>query len=303
MDKKIKILITGTNGMLGQSLIKFLPRSKFDLSGSYRNSAKLNQSKDNIKKVIFDITDKKSLENLKRSLSSVDLIMHCAAMTDPNECELDKNSAYQTNVLGTKNIVDLAKNFGAKLIYISSPMVFSGKTGDYKEDNRPNPVNYYAKTKYWGEKEALKCPRSLIVRVNPIGVRTSDKLPSFVQWFYGMAKNNKSFDLFSDVRINPLSTKTVVKILSQLALKFRKGILHIGSRDVVNKSAICYLIVSKFSRFSGHINEKSVDRTKIGKIAKRPKEMWLNIDRAISRKLPNPTWREEVELVFKELES
>ncbi len=249
----------------------------------------------------FDISSVSETVRISKELLNIDFIIHCAAMTNVDECEENKEICYATNCIGTKNIVNLAEQWNAGLIYISTPMVFSGTSGDYKEESVPSPQNYYAETKLCGEREVLKYEKGLVIRANPIGVRTEGSHPSFIQWFVNAAKNNSSFDLFTDVRINPISTDSLAGILGDLLNSFQSGILHLGSRDIANKADIWRLVVSYFPDFSGSVRELSVDETLSGRIAKRPKEMWLNVGKAMSLGLELPFWRIEVESVMKEL--
>lgn len=251
----------------------------------------------------FDITSQSEIKKTSEKFKSpgIDYIIHCAAMTEVNKCEQNKTLCYDVNVAGTKNIVNLARQFRANLIYISTPMVFSGKKGNYKETDIPHPVNYYAKTKLLGEKEVAKYKQGLILRVNPIGVRPPAAHPSFIQWFVQAAKQNRSFDLFSDVKINPISTETFGRILLTIMKNFSPGILHLGSRDVANKADIWRLIVKRFPGFKGQVSTITVDKTEAAKIASRPKEMWLNIEKASTQGIPLPLWGTEVKKVLKDL--
>lgn len=281
---KKTILVTGASGMLGLKLYHVLREKGF-----------------NVIKNKFDISSAKAVEEFSEKLKRLDCIIHCAAATDVNKCELEKKLCFSVNVTGTKNIVDMAQHFGANLIYISTPMVFSGTEGDYKETSRPKPLNYYAKTKLLGEKEVLKYKNSLVLRANPIGVRPPGAHPSFIQWFVDAARNNKSFTLFTDIRVNPISTTTFSDIISKLINDFKRGVLHLGSADVVNKAEIWDLILSRFSKFSGVVKKASVDKTETNKIAKRPKEMWLNVQKAVTLGYEMPSWKAEVARVLNEI--
>lgn len=252
----------------------------------------------------FDITSQSDIKKTSEKFKSsgIDYIIHCAAMTEVNRCEQSKALCYEVNVVGTKNIISLARQFKANLIYISTPMIFSGKKGNYKETDTPRPVNYYARTKLLGEKEVVKYKKSLILRVNPIGVRPLGAHPGFIQWFVQAAKQNKSFDLFSDVRINPISTRTFGRILLIIMKNFRPGILHLGSRDVANKADIWRLIVKSFPGFKGQVSMVPVGKTEAAKIANRPKEMWLNVEKASDWGIPLPLWRTEVKKVLRDLD-
>lgn len=184
-----KILITGASGMLGLNLCRMLRQERYEVVGAYNSNPELLNV--DVEKLQLDITSKEMVMKVAKKHPIIDVIIHCAAMTNPDQCEKDKKLCSLVNVVGTKNIVDLAKNLGAKLIFISTPMVFSGNEGNYNEKSIPEPLNYYAKTKLEGEKEVLKYDKGLVVRVNPIGLRASGAYPSFIQWFVEAARTNK----------------------------------------------------------------------------------------------------------------
>ena len=232
--------------------------------------------------------------------SPCDVIIHCAAMTVVDDCEKDQALCRRINVDGTARVVDLARRWNAQLFFISTPMVFSGRRGNYREHDRTSPINYYGWTKREGERLIARYNRGIIIRANPIGVRPTGSFPSFIQWFVSAAKENRSFDLFTDVHINPVSTVTLAEIILQLNTADAKDrILHIGSRDVANKADIWEYVRKHFPDYHGTVRRVSVDQTAAGKTATRPKEMWLNIDRIQKKyRIHMPSWRHEVDQVL-----
>ena len=81
-----------------------------------------------------------------------ELIVHAAAMTQVDECELNKQDCYNINVTATRFIIDAAKAVNAKFVYVSTDFIFDGNSGPYKEEDEPGPVNYYGSTKWVAEK-------------------------------------------------------------------------------------------------------------------------------------------------------
>jgi len=195
-------------------------------------------------KTRFDITDSSAIANVRKRFKHIDAIIHCAAMTNVNECELHPAECWRTNVQGTAHVTQLARHYGANLIYISTPMVFSGRQGNYREGDRPRPQNQYARSKLAGEKIVLRYRHGLVVRANPIGKRPLGAHPSFIQWFVDRARANESFSLFSDVTINPISTTTLSHDLKRILQNFKPGIVHLGSRDTVSKADIWRFILN-----------------------------------------------------------
>jgi len=145
----VTTLVTGGSGSLGSELQKIFPDC---LSPS---------SKD------LDITNKESIENYLKN-HDIDIIIHTAAITSVRLCEENKTLAWNTNVKGTKNLVDcvLKLNSKIKFVYVSTACVFDGNSGMYDEDDIPYPENFYALTKLLGESEISKLSNSVIVRTN-----------------------------------------------------------------------------------------------------------------------------------------
>ncbi len=230
-----------------------------------------------------------------------DTVIHCAAYTDVSKAESEKEKCYTLNVSGTRNARNLAMKNGAHFVYISTPFVFDGYRGNYREDDCPLALNFYANTKLIGEEISRDYEKSLIIRVSPIGIRAEGQLPNFVQWFVDQAKNNGSFSLFTDVRLNLLHTRTLAKLILQAVKKGELGVLHLASCDVVNKAEIWDEIVGQYKNFSGTVQRISVDGTSAGMTAKRPKEMWLNVEKAITLGYGLPSWRNELDIILAEV--
>ncbi len=297
MKKQKTILVTGASGMLGSKICTILAKKGFNILAVYNSNEEFVPSGKNIEKLSIDITKKINIEKSKK----IDTIIHCAAVTDVNFCETNKDICKKVNVDGTQNLINFSKPVGADFIYISTPMVFSGKKGGYKEGDKTDPLNYYGKTKVEAEKIVLKYKKGLVIRANPIGKRPLGAHPSFMQWFVDMAANNRSFSLFTDVVINPISTTTFSEILAKIIDNFNPGILHLGSTDSVNKADIWEEVLKSFPGYSGNVTRTSVNKTQAGQVATRPHEMWLNGEKAQEMGYKMPDWKSEVRMVIKDI--
>ena len=141
---KRKILVTGSRGNLGRLLCEHN-----GVSGIDRDT--------------LDITDEVAVVRyFKRE--RFDIIIHCAAFTDVSGAEKNRDACYTVNVIGTENLVKHFK--GKKFVYISTDYIFDGARGSYRENDTPNPVNYYALTKLLGEMVIRQYQRTLIVRTS-----------------------------------------------------------------------------------------------------------------------------------------
>ena len=145
----MKSLITGGSGILGTELKKFFPDSLFPSRSE------------------LDITNHEAVFDYF-SKNEFDSIIHAAAMTSVRQCESEKKLSWDTNVIGTKNLVDAAIKFNpnSKFSYVSTACVFDGHVGMYKESSIPHPENFYALTKLIGEQFVKNLKNHIIIRTN-----------------------------------------------------------------------------------------------------------------------------------------
>ena len=145
----MKTLITGGSGILGTELKKLFPNSLFP---SHSELDITNHE------MVFDYFSK----------NEFDSIIHTAAMTSIRQCESEKKLSWDTNVIGTKNLVDAAIKFNpnSKFSYVSTACVFDGHVGMYKESSIPHPENFYALTKLIGEQFVKNLKNHIIIRTN-----------------------------------------------------------------------------------------------------------------------------------------
>ena len=199
-------------------------------------------------------------------------------MTDVGACEREPDTAYAVNAEGTGNVVNAARAAGARMLYISTASVFSGKEGDYRETDVPTPENIYNTSKAKGEGYVLAYDKGTVLRLNLIGVHSDgSRGKNFMEWLIDSVRADRDINAFADVMINPLSNWTIADCIKKiLEREPNERILHIASSDVRSKADIVEMVASRFPAYKGTITRTSVDIIKDGVV--RPKEMWLNCD-------------------------
>ena len=144
----MKLLITGSSGMLGKEIFKaFAKENKYKVFGVDKlanNEISANEQ------IIGDLTDYHFLDDLLKDIDP-DIIIHCAAIVNLKTCEDNKALTESLHVEVPKKLVEFNPE-KLKLLYISTDSIFDGITGNYSEEDKPNPLNYYAKTKLLGRK-------------------------------------------------------------------------------------------------------------------------------------------------------
>lgn len=206
----MKVLVTGANGQLGYDLIKELNKRNIENIGVDKND--------------FDITNQDETENFILNCKP-DAIIHCAAYTNVNKAEDEKDLCYKINVDGTKNIASACKKIDAKMIYISTDYIFDGKKNSpYEIDDNPNPLNFYGKTKLDGEniiKNSLE--KYFIVRISWVFGKNGN---NFVKTMLNLSQTQNELNIVSDQIGSPTYTVDLSKILCDMILTGKYGIYH-----------------------------------------------------------------------------
>jgi dTDP-4-dehydrorhamnose reductase len=272
-------IITGANGLLGATLMReFALRGLTPLALS------------------SDVRDKVAVAK-EITEANPEWVIHAAAMTGVADCEKNPAQAYEVNARGTAHVAGAAKASGARLVYISTASVFKGDKGNYREEETPEATNIYNETKIEGEKAALEYEKAMVLRLNLVGIHPEgSRGKNFAEWLFDSAFSNKDLSLFNDQRINALSNWSVARLLREIISKeIYEPVLHIGTKDALSKAEFAKLFLKHFPSYSGVITERSIDSIADGVV--RPKEMWLNTDRAAALLGPMPPTEEEVRAI------
>jgi dTDP-4-dehydrorhamnose reductase len=260
----MKILITGFSGMLGADIAEiFTYNLSNQVFGICRNYSETKLK--NINEINIDVTNINAFSKVLKEIKP-NLIIHCAALVDVDKCELEKEYADNLHARFLDSILIHSPN--SKLIYISTDSVFDGETGNYLENSIPNPLNYYASSKFLGENRIIEFHKNfLIIRTNIFGFHYPSK-PSLVEWALSKLLNNESIGGFNDVYFNPIYTKHLAEIIYKLNESKTSGILNIGTDLQISKYQFLIKLAKGFSINTNLIEEKSVKNVRF--TAKRP---------------------------------
>ncbi|KAI9293984.1 NAD(P)-binding protein [Neoconidiobolus thromboides FSU 785] len=153
-------IITGASGLLGRKVY-----SIFKESGLFEQVIGLAFSRAKNGLIKVDLTSKDELVDLFEKYQPK-IVIHCAAERFPDRAEENVDATIKLNIKASEYLAELSKQHGTRLIYISTNYVFDGKNPPYLPSAQPNPLNFYGKSKYEGEKAVVKInPQSIVVRV------------------------------------------------------------------------------------------------------------------------------------------
>jgi dTDP-4-dehydrorhamnose reductase len=217
----MKILITGSNGMLGTDLLKLL-RNEMSPSSHNKNLEVIEAPHEKL-----DISLKDKVSDFV-SIHTPDIIINCAAFTNVDKCETERETAFNINAMGPKYIASAAKKCGARVIHISTDFVFDGN-GDrpYVEEDQTNPLSEYGRTKLEGEKNIQNfCNSFLIVRTSWL---FGHKGVNFASKMLELAEHKKELSIVTDEIGSPTYTPDLAKALWTLIKQECEGIINVSN--------------------------------------------------------------------------
>jgi dTDP-4-dehydrorhamnose reductase len=214
MGETMRVMIIGSEGMLGHDLVEVL-RDEYEVSTTTIDT--------------LDITD------IERTIVTVkdvnpDVVVHAAAFTDVDGSETNVNRAYKVNTLGTRNVAVACKNTDSAMVYICTDYVFDGNKGtSYYEYDQTNPLGVYGKTKYLGEVYIRDILNQFYI------IRTSWLYgfhgPNFVTTMLNLAERMDSIPVVSDQIGSPTYTVDLANAIALLIKKPVYGIYHVTNSE------------------------------------------------------------------------
>ena len=211
--------------MLGKSLEKYLSRY-YDVFPT----SKLNNDsmKSNLK---LDITNSKQVDSILQTIEP-DYIVNCAAYTNVDNSETDKETCYSVNVMGLKNLISYSA-LNTKIIHISTDYVFDGNKILYSEEDAPNPISYYGKVKLESENILRSARRdSIVLRTSVIYDESHN---SFFSWVKRSLANNGTIKVVTDQTSNPTWSWSLSEAIYKLILNNLDGLYHFGGDDTLSR--------------------------------------------------------------------
>ncbi len=275
----MKILITGSNGLVGQKIVSNLKkRSDIELLATSLNK---NKSTSDFPFQLLDIQNKENINNVFDSFRP-NVVIHTAAMTDVATCENDKTQCWNLNVISTKNIVDACNNYKSKLIHFSTDFVFDGTSGPYNENSKPNPVSYYGESKLEAEKIVAKdsVDWAIVRTILVYGICSDMARSNIILWVKKNLENNKPIRVVDDQFRMPTLAEDLAEATVQIALRKAKGIFHLSGKEFLS----IYELALKTANFF-NLDKKlisTISSEKLNETGKRPPSTGFNLYKAIN---------------------
>ncbi|MBP1709220.1 MAG: dTDP-4-dehydrorhamnose reductase [Deltaproteobacteria bacterium] len=278
-----KVLIIGTDGMLGEELFRTL-KEKAPCIGSTIQE--------------LDISDyDRTIETIKRLEPHV--VINVAAFTMVDLCEQEKEKAFAVNAQGAKNVAIGCREIGAKCIYLSTDYVFDGKkSSPYGEDDLPNPISVYGLSKFQGEKHIEEILDDyLIIRSSWLFAKEGT---NFVNTIIKLSREKNELTMVNDQKGSPTYTKDLSQAISLLIEKDLKGIFHITNTGCCTWFEFAQKILDLTCSSMKLI---PISSSHCGRAAQRPHNSVLNCEKLQEKTgLIMPHWKDALARCVKTME-
>jgi len=243
-----RVLVVGSNGLLGQKVVELLVRgSAYQLVLASMEPKPLRELL-SVEYHQLDITSKKDVRELGGRVEPR-VIINCAAMTNVDACETERETAWKVNVGGVEHLAEVARRFQSRLYHVSTDYIFDGKNGPYAEDDRPEPLSYYGKTKLASE-NVLRASgleyfiaRTMVLYGYAAGVK-----PNFALWLIQTLGQKGPVRVVDDQWGNPTLVDDLAYGIVRAVELGKTGIYHIAGRDIVSR----YEFAVRLARFFGY---------------------------------------------------
>lgn len=230
----MKILFTGSNGLLGQAITTVFSReTDYELiQTSFEEKSYLDYG---FPYEELDITKKDMVKRVVEYYSP-DVIINCAAFTNVDKCETERELSWKINVDGVKNIIIAARRCNSKVIHYSTDYIFDGKNGPYDENAIPNPISFYGREKLASENALVTSDiKHTIIRTLVLyGIGNNIK-PNFAIWMMDNLRRNLPINVVTD----QISNVTMIDDLAWGTLKIIEkdctGIYNIAGADILSR--------------------------------------------------------------------
>lgn len=272
----MKILVTGAGGLLGSKLTQLLAGEKdVTLFATARNPLTIA----NATFLKLDISDPGNIDDVFSSVKP-DVVINTAAMTQVDDCELNKETCWKQNVDALEYLSSACDDFRCRLIHLSTDFIFDGSHGPLNEEEKPAPVNYYGKSKLAGEEVVMRMrsPWTIIRTVLVYGYTPGLNRSNIVLWVKKSLEEGKNIKVVTDQFRTPTLAEDLALGCWLSAKKNATGIYHISGGEMMTP----YDIAIRTAEFFGL--DKSLitptDSTQFKQPARRPLKTGFVIDKA-----------------------
>lgn len=288
-----KILVTGSNGLLGQKLVyALLDHKEVQLIATSKGENRIIEKKGYTYEPL-DITSKEQVQKTMLKYKP-DVVINTAAMTNVDACESEKEACWNLNVTAVKNFIELIEYSRVSadqsskeirdchFIHLSTDFVFDGEKGPYKETDEPNPLSFYSKSKYEAERilQESKIKWTIIRTIIVYGIVDNMSRSNVVLWAKESLEKHKQINVVDDQFRSPTLAEDLAKGCISAALKGATGIYHVSGKDIMSILELVYRVADFWKLEKSLV--KPIKSDTLNQPAKRPPRTGFILTKAIN---------------------
>ncbi|MBS1559363.1 MAG: SDR family oxidoreductase [Bacteroidetes bacterium] len=273
----MKILVTGSNGLLGQKLIELISsKPAHHLIATAKAKSVFSHR---VEFYPMDVTSSIQIENVLAT-TRPEVVIHTAALTQVDQCESEKEKCWLNNVTAVEYLVKACQKINAHLIHLSTDFIFDGSHGPLDENEKPNPLSYYGESKLAAEKivQASTISWSILRTVLVYGVTQDMSRSNIVWWVKKSLEDGKIINVVTDQWRTPTLAEDLATGCYLAALKKAKGIFNISGEEMMTPYDIA-MATADFFKLNKSLIQRT-DSTRFTQPAKRPAKTGFIIDKA-----------------------
>lgn len=272
-----KVLVTGSNGLLGQKLVAELLNSGYEAIATSQGDNRITRIP-----VTYESLDITSNEAVAKCIENhaPDFIINTAAMTNVDACEDDPEGCYKLNVEAVQHLIEAANNVGAHFVHLSTDFIFDGEAGPYAEDDQPNPLSTYAKSKVESEELVKKSCNKWSIARTIIVYGTAEELSrsNIVLWGREALKEGKPLNIVDDQYRMPTLAEDLAIGCRLIVDHQAEGVFHLCGPDYMS----IYELIERMAVYYGTDTSliKRVSSATLNQKAHRPPRTGFVLDKA-----------------------
>ncbi|MBC8987826.1 SDR family oxidoreductase [Pedobacter sp. N36a] len=274
------ILVTGSNGLLGQKITeRVLAAKQFNLIATAKGENRY-PIKEGYVYAEMDILDAANVEEIVAKYTP-DAIIHTAAMTNVDTCEDQKELAYALNVKAVETLIAVCEKFDVQLVHLSTDFVFDGKNGPYDEEAPTCPLSYYGQTKVEAEQALQKsnCKWAALRTIIVYGIVSDMSRSNIVLWAKGTLEKGQPINVVNDQWRMPTLAEDLADCCLLAVEKNAQGIYNASGKDMMSISELVGRVADFWNLDKGLIKEISAET--LNQTAKRPARTGFILDKTI----------------------
>lgn len=276
-----KILITGSNGLLGQKLVHYFQKHNIEFLATAKTENKLSFCEEK-NFTVLDVENRVQMSEVIHTFNPTHII-NTAAMTNVDACEDQGTKCFNVNAKGVANILEEIEGTNIHLIQISTDFIFDGKKKLYTEEDTPNPLSNYGKSKWSGEEVIFESGHYnfTILRTSIVyGIGERLNKGNIFSWAMNELRAGKDLNIVNDQFRTPTFVDDLVQACVKVIELNEFGVYNIAGGELMSMHDYIVLVANYLGVDSNKV--KATSSEKLNQKAQRPLSSGLDIDKANS---------------------